>query len=99
LKSVPAPKRSELVEVPLLCFDRETDRQGVRFGSVGGAWLRFQALKVLEASSATVQWRDYTSGESAEAFIEQVAFDRVTPPSRQNPNDGGIVSVTLRLVG
>jgi len=98
LKSVPAPKRAELVQVPVLCMDRETDRQGVPYGTSGGAWLRFQVLKQLEATAATVQWLDYTTGEAAEAYIEQVSMDRTTPPSRNSPNAGGVVTVLLRLV-
>jgi hypothetical protein len=98
IKSVPAPRRAELVQVPVMCFDREQDRQGVPFGRDGGAWMRFGVLKQLEATSATVQWVDYTTGEAAEAYIEQVSWDRVTPPTRNSRNAGGIVTVLLRLV-
>jgi hypothetical protein len=98
LKSVPAPRRAELVQVPVMCFDRESDRQGNLYGTNGGAWLRFAALKQLELTQATVQWQDYTTGEAAEAYIEQVSWDRVTPPTRNSKNAGGIVTVLLRLV-
>lgn len=98
LKAVPAPDRAELVSVPLLNFDRECDSRGVWSGDDGRAWTRFQQLKVLEESSSTIQWRDYTTGETAEAFIEQVSFHRTTPPTRNQSGAGGILTVLLRLV-
>lgn len=98
LKSVPAPVRSELLSIPVQCFDMEKDRQNVPYGSAGGAWLRFQALKALEAAAGTVQWLDFTTGEAAEGFIEKVSWDRVTPPTRNEKSPGGIVTLLLRLV-
>ena len=98
LKAVPAPDRAELISVPLLNFDREADSRGVWSGDIGRAWARYRQLKVLEESSSTIQWRDYTTGETAEAFIEQVSFHRTTPPTRNQSGAGGIVTVLLRLV-
>lgn len=98
VKAVPSPKRAELIQVPVMCYDTETDRSGARFGKPGNSYERFRSLKDLEASAATVQWNDYTTGESAEAFIEQVAFIRMTPPSRGFSGAGGVMTITLRLV-
>lgn len=98
LRAIPAPKRSELLQATVMCMDFETDRTGVRYGSIGGSWDRFQALKQLEATAGTVQWLDYTTGERAEAYVERVVMIRTTPPSRQHKNGGGLVQVLLRLV-
>lgn len=98
LRAIPAPKRSELVQTTLLCMDFETDRTGVRYGSVGGAWARFSLVKDLEESAGTVQWLDYTTGERAEAYVERVVLVRTTPPSRGSKNGGGLLQVLLRLV-
>jgi hypothetical protein len=98
LKAVPAPRRSELLQVPLLMFDWEMDAKGARYGHDGNAWERFQYLKTLESSSATVNWRDFTTGESAEAYIEQITFTKTTPPTRKVSGHGGIATVLLRLV-
>lgn len=98
VKAVPAPTRSELIQVPLMCFDRETDRQGVMYGQPGSAWQRFSALKQLENAAGTVQWVDYTTGEAAEAFIEQINLTRLTPPTRGQTGSGGVIQVMLRLV-
>lgn len=96
--AIPSPKRTELIQVPLMCFDYEVDRQGVKYGRTGGAFSRYQTLKQMEEASNTVQWRDFTTGETGEAFIEQVTYMRTNPPTRQQPGNGGIVMVTLRLV-
>lgn len=98
LKAVPAPIRAELVQIPVMCFDRESDRKGSWYGDDGKAWERFRAVKELEASSSTVQWLDYTTGEAAEAYIEQVALSRTTPPTRHAKGAGGIMTILLRLV-
>lgn len=98
LQSIPAPKRTELVSVPLMLFDFEVDRQGVRYGQANGARSRYQLLKLMEGSSSTVTWRDYGTGETAEAYIERVTYNRTNPPTRQVAGNGGICTVLLRLV-
>jgi hypothetical protein len=87
-----------MVQVPLLMFDRETDRQGARYGTEGGAWLRWSALKSLESSASTVTWEDHTTGERAEAYVERVTLNRTSPPSKGFTGAGGIAQVLLRLV-
>lgn len=96
--AIPAPKRTELVQVPLMLFDYEVDRQGVKYGKPGSSRSRYQILKLMEGASNTVQWRDFTTGETSEAFIEQVSYSRTSPPTRQSSGSGGIVTVTMRLV-
>lgn len=98
IKAVPAPTRSELLSVPVLLFDYETDRKGARYGNTGGAYERFVTMKSLENSQSTVTWMDNTTGERAEAFVEQVAWFRTTPPSKGYSGAGGIMTVLLRLV-
>lgn len=97
LKALPAPtKRQELIQVPLLCVEREVDRYGntVR----GYAFERFAALKTIESSGAVVQFRDNTNGEGMAVVIERVQFQRRTPPQRGNDNWGGIITLTLTKV-
>lgn len=98
VRAVPAPKRSRLLQVTLMLFDFETDRKGLRHGQVGGAFLRLKALEDLESSAGTVLWRDFTTGETAEAYIERVSLQRTTPPTRANGNAGGVGQVVLRLI-
>lgn len=99
LRGFPAPVRTELISVPMMCFDFETDKHGNQYGSVGGSWARYQALKQLENTQATFIWKDFTTGEQAEAYIEKVSMMRVTPPSMgdRGNNIGGIATVLIRL--
>ena len=98
LRAMPAPKRSRLIQVPLMLFNFEIDKKGVRHGQDGGAYARLLALESLENSAATVIYQDFTTGEYAEAYIEKVAFTRTTPPTRSSSNAGGVAQVLLRLV-
>ena len=99
VRAIPAPRRSELIQVPVMLFDHEVDRQGAAYGTVGNSFVRYAQLKAMEATASTVVWRDYTTGEVAEVYIEQVSYSRVTPPTRSRSGNGGIAMVTMRLVG
>jgi hypothetical protein len=99
IRAVPAPRKTELIQVPVMMFDREKDRQGAAYGGPGVSWTRFQALKQMEATGATVQWNDFTTGEAAEVYVERVSLTRLMAPSLgQRVNAGGIVTVLLRVV-
>lgn len=98
IKAIPSPTRSRLIQIPLMCYDFETDRRGVRFGIQDGAKLRIAALESLESSGSTVLVQDFTSGENFDTVIEEIAFTRMTPPSQNNDNFGGIITITMRTV-
>ena len=98
VRAVPAPQRSRLLQVPLLVFDFTTDRGGMRMGKRGYAWDTISKLQELEDTAAVVQWRDFTTGEAATAYIERVSFTRLSPPSRNQTGAGGVATVLLRLV-
>jgi hypothetical protein len=96
--AVPSPKRTELILAPLMLFDNETDRQGARYGKENNAYDRYQALKAMEQRGATVTYRDFTTGESTEVYVERVEYVRTTPPTRQKGANGGILRVLMRVV-
>ena len=98
IKAIPSPTRSRLIQMPIMCYDFETDRRGVRFGTEDGAKIRLAALEQLESSGATVLVQDFTSGENFDTVIEEIAFTRMTPPSQNNENFGGIITITMRTV-
>ena len=98
IKAIPSPTRSRLIQMPLMCYDFETDRRDVRFGTEGGAKFRLSALETLESQGATVLVQDFTSGENFDTVIEEIAFTRMTPPSRNSENFGGIITITMRTV-
>ena len=98
VRAIPAPARSRLARVPVLIYDYEIDRTGLRYGAQGGAWLRLSKLEELEKTASTVSYYDYTTGERSEAYVERVAYVRTTPPTRAKSGNGGIANVTLRLL-
>lgn len=98
LRAVPAPERTRLLSVPILLFDFVTDRKGMRIGKPGFSWDTLQKLQDLESTAAVVQWRDFTTGEAATAYVERISFTRTTPPSNRVQGQGGIATVLLRLV-
>ena len=100
LRAVPSPRRTELLEIPVLMFDMETDRQGGKYGSFGNAYRRFKALKALEETGATVSFTDFTTGEKLEVYVEEVAYNRTASPSigTKRHGSGGVVRILLRTV-
>ncbi len=98
IKAIPSPTRSRLIQMPLMCYDFETDRRGVRFGTQDGAKFRIAALESLESSGSTVLVQDFTSGENFDTVIEEISFTRMTPPSSNSDNFGGIITITMRTV-
>ena len=98
VRAIPSPKRNELISVPVMMFDNETDRQGARYGKVNNAFFRYEALKQMEQRGATVNYFDFTTGERAEVYVERVEYVRTTPPTRQKGANGGIARVLLRAV-
>jgi hypothetical protein len=98
VRAVPAPERTRLLQVPVMMMDFQTDRKGMRIGRPGYAWDTLSKLQDMEQSTAVVQWRDFTTGEAATAYVERVSFTRVTPPSNRASGVGGIATVLLRLV-
>jgi hypothetical protein len=98
IKAIPSPTRSRLIQLPLMCYDFESDRRNTRYGTLGGAKFRLSALETVESTGATVLVQDFTSGENFDAVIEEIAFTRMTPPSGNNENFGGIITITMRTV-
>jgi len=100
VRAVPSPRRNELIEVPVMLFDWEIDRTGSRYGSKGNSYARFRSLKALEQSGRTILWKDFTTGEVAEGYVERVSLNRVTPPTSgfQGSGAGGVCRVVIRIV-
>jgi len=100
VRALPSPRRNELIQIPVMMFDWETDKTGVKFGQPGGAWLRYQSLKDMEITGATILYKDHTTGESVEVYVEETAYIRNTPPSNglNRSGNGGVATVLLRTV-
>jgi hypothetical protein len=98
IKAIPSPTRSRLIQLPLMCYDFESDRRNTRYGTLGGSKFRLSALETIESDGATVLVQDFTSGENFDAVIEEIAFTRMTPPSGNYENFGGVITITMRTV-
>jgi hypothetical protein len=98
VKSLPAIVRARQLTIPLINYDFETDRYGIQNGYEGRAWIRLQELENLEAAGDTVIIQDFTTGEQITGLIEQLSFERNTPPDRRYSGFGGIVYVSVRTV-
>jgi hypothetical protein len=88
LKALPAPKRNRMIRVPLLMTPTT--------GHAGFGWSRLAALEALEVQGGTVVFKDYRTGETAEAFIESIEFKGSVSPSAKSEGWGGVAYLTLR---
>ena len=98
VRSLPATPRQRLVQLPLYCYDLETDRYNVQVGFDGRAWERIQAIEQLESTGDELIFQDFTTGEQATAIVESVSFQRATPPSGGFSGFGGYLTVLIREV-
>jgi hypothetical protein len=99
VKALPTPTRARVLQIPIFCFDKETDRNRQIIGFEGYALARVQALEQLEAQGESLIIQDFTAGgEPTEAVVEQVTFTRTSPPNAGFSGYGGIIQVIARTV-
>lgn len=96
----PAVAPQRLINVPLLCYDKEKARSGQWYGGDGFASDRLTALQVLEDLAQTVTFQDFTLGDFGQIVtIERMRFIQSSPaPNRDavSGGAGGILLVELR---
>lgn len=98
VKALPAVTRSRQLSIPLLNFDFENDRYGNNIGFEGRAFERLQELETIESLGDTILIQDFTTGETVLGVIEQLSFERTSPPRSGISGFGGIIYVSLRTV-
>ena len=98
LKALPAVPRQRLIQYPLLCFDRESDKFGVMTGYEGRAYDRMTQLESVENAGDTIRIEDFRTGESYIGLIEEMDFINRTPTDKRFSGFGGILVVTIRSV-
>lgn len=98
LKSLPATKRTRLIQFPVFNYDNEEDKLNNKIGYEGRAYDRIKDLEAIEELGDTVQVTDYRTGESFTATIEELDFVNTTPPDERFENFGGILLITVRTV-
>jgi hypothetical protein len=99
VKALPTPTRARIMQIPLFCFDKETDKTGNMIGYEGYSRERLNALETIEANGQTVILQDFNQGgEPTEVIIDQVTFTRSTPANRNYTGFGGIIQLIVRTV-
>ena len=99
VKALPTPTRARVLQIPLFCYDKETDKTGNMIGYEGYSRERLNALETIEANGQTVILQDFNQGgEPFEVIIDQVTFTRSTPANRNYTGFGGIIQLVVRTV-
>jgi hypothetical protein len=97
-KATIATPRQRIIQFPVYCYDLETDRYNSMIGYEGKAFEKIQALEEIEETGDVLTWQDLTTGESRQAVIEQISFQRATPPDKRFSGFGGVINITIRTV-
>lgn len=99
VKALPTPTRARILQIPLFCYDKETDKTGNMIGYEGYAKERLSILESTEAKGDTIVIQDFNAGgDPIECIIEQVTFTRSTPSNRNYTGFGGIITLVARTV-
>lgn len=99
VKALPTPTRARILQIPLFCYDKETDKNGAIIGYEGYAKDRLAALETTEAKGDTLIIQDFNAGgDPFEVVIEQVTFTRSTPSNRNYSGFGGVIQLVARTV-
>ena len=99
VKALPTPTRARVLQIPLFCYDKETDKTGNIIGYEGYSRERLNALETIEANGQTIILQDFNQGgEPTEVIIDQVTFTRSTPAARNYTGFGGIITLVARTV-
>ena len=99
VKALPTPTRARILQIPLFCYDKETDKTGNMIGYEGYAKERLTILETTEAKGDTIVIQDFNAGgDPVECIIEQVTFTRSTPANRNYSGFGGIITLIARTV-
>lgn len=97
-KATIATPRQRVIQFPVYCYDLETDRYNSMIGYEGKAFEKILTLEDIEELGDVLTWQDLTTGESRQAVIEQVSFQRATPPDKRFSGFGGVINITIRTV-
>jgi hypothetical protein len=106
LRALPGVSRQVLIEIPLLCLDHETDRNGVLTGYDGFAWERLNAIEDLTASGNIVLLQDLNYGTANLVIVDDYTFEQQSPElaktssaGKQDSNaHGGYIILKCRVI-
>lgn len=95
LLSLPHVRAQRGMQVPLQCYDFESDRNGVQVGYLGAAYERLRALETAEEENIIVTVQDFTTGESFQGLIRGIQFEGRKAPQGHSTGFGGTLDVTV----
>jgi hypothetical protein len=98
LRALPAVERSQLIVVPLMCFDRETDQFGNLTGTEGSALARYRALVDAVGGGQIVTYQDLNTGERHAVQVEDIQFTQTASAKNTESGFGGFIQVRMRTV-
>jgi hypothetical protein len=98
LKSLPAVPRQRLIQLPVFCYDHESDSLGVEIGYEGSAYDRLIQLEAVENEGDTIRVQDFRSGEEFSCIIEELDFINQTPSDKRFSGYGGKLIITVRTI-
>lgn len=92
LRALPGVSRQVLIEVPLLCFDHEIDRNGVYTGTDGFAYERIKAIESITASGNIVLFQDLNYNDSNLVIVDDYTFEQQSPELAKSASAGNMDS-------
>lgn len=97
VKAWPSPPRQRIIQLPVWCYDFESDKNGARVGYLGAAVTRLLAIEEAEASGSEITFQDLDMGVNYSCVIEGLEFRQTAPPPHFQ-GFGGILTFTLRTL-
>lgn len=98
LKAMPGVVRQRLIQLPLLCMDKEAGRNGQQFGYEGRAADVLAAFTQLAQNGDVISYKDLASDEAVLVVIDDYQYQQKASPSRSNAVGGGYLIVQLRTI-
>lgn len=97
-KVLPGAVRQRLFTVPLLCFDREKDRNGQWDGYEGRTLDRLEDFEQLAQLGDAITFQDMNMDRSYLCVIDDYEFRQMAAPAGNDNNYGGILTVQVRTI-
>jgi hypothetical protein len=106
LRALPGVNRQTLIEIPMLCMDHETDRNGVLHGTDGYAFQRLTALEAVTSSGNLVLFQDLNYNTTNLVVVDDYTFEQQSPElaktstaGNQDSNaHGGYIILQCRVI-
>lgn len=98
LKALPGSIRQRVFTLPLLCYDWEVDRNGVKYGREGRTLDRLEAFENIAQNGDSVTFQDMRNDRSYLVVIDDFEFRQMAAPSNGLSGYGGVLTVQMRTI-